>query len=80
MHYKNGKEAHEGDSVLGETFKGSGDILAGKLYNLQPGSETCNAHLASPIMGGTGVTCVTVNELYLAADAFKAPILARIIC
>jgi hypothetical protein len=73
MHYKNGKEAHEGDPVIGESYKGSGAIIAGKIHNLQAGQKTCNCTVAVPVFGGIEqMTCRNVSDHYLAADAFAA--------
>ena len=74
MHYKNGREAQEGDPVIGETFKGSGVFIAGTIHSLSPGSaSTCNCTVAVVVPGGVNqMTCRNVGDYYHAADAFKA--------
>lgn len=73
MHYKNGKEAHEGDPVIGESYKGSGIIIAGKIHSLQATQLSCNCTVAVPAIGGIEqLSCRNVNEHYHAADAFAA--------
>lgn len=70
MHYKNGREAHEGDPVI---YKGDyNNIRVGTLHCLTPGSSTCNAQAARVIPGGTTQDYVTIGELYHAEDAFLA--------
>src|SRR5208283_4662383 len=73
MHYRNGRQAQEGDPVIGETYKGSGVIIAGKIHGLLPGQTQCNCTVAVPVYGGTEQqTCRTVSDFYHAADAFAA--------
>lgn len=72
MHYKNGREAHDGEPVVAETYTGSGKHVAGVLHSTTPGSCSCNGQLAYPIPGGTGHLCVTVGNIYHAGDAFAA--------
>ena len=69
MHYKNGREAHEGDPVIGETWSNSGHAMIGKLHTLIPGCESCNAQVCYVVLGGTANTSVTVGNLYHADDA-----------
>jgi len=72
MHYRNGRAALEGDPAIGESWKGSRKIVAGTLFNLQPGLESCNAALAVPRVGGCETHCVTVGDLVHAEDGFEA--------
>ena len=69
MHYKNNREAKEGDPVI---IKEYNNVYAGKLHSLNPGTNSCNAQIAYPIMGGFGNICVTVRNCYHAEDAFNA--------
>lgn len=66
MHYKNGREAREGDAVITK----SGNVVVGKLHSLYPGATRCNAQIAYAIMGGLGNACVTVGDCYHAEDAW----------
>ena len=43
MHYKNGREAKVGDTVVGKDCNGK--PIAGVLYNAYPGAETCNGNI-----------------------------------
>ena len=71
MHYKNGKEAQDGDPVICQGY--TGQLTVGKIHTLVPGSTACNCTVAEPVMGGvTQLTCRTVGEMYHAADAFAA--------
>jgi hypothetical protein len=42
MHYKNGREAHVGDKVVGTVFNTKG-IISGTLVSLTPGPDSCSA-------------------------------------
>ncbi len=44
MHYKNGREAHNGDKVV--LFPYSGIPVVGILYNATAGNDYCNGSLA----------------------------------
>lgn len=71
MHYKNGRLAKDGDPVICKGYNGL--ITVGKVYNLTPGTETCNCSVAEPVMGGVNqLTCRTLNEMYHAEDALTA--------
>ena len=71
MHYKNGREAKEGDPVICSSYSGS--VTVGKIHSLVAGSESCNCTVAEPVMGGVNqLTCRTVGELYHAEDALSA--------
>ena len=55
MHYRNGREAKNGDTIISLT---SGKIDAfGVLFNAQPGSDYCNGCIA-PIHTGQPVACL----------------------
>lgn len=43
MHYKNGREAKEGDQMVGVDTNGK--AVGGTLVNLLSGSETCNGNV-----------------------------------
>ncbi len=44
MHYKNGREAKDGDKVL--LMPAYGAPVAGILYDATPGNDTCNGRIA----------------------------------
>ena len=71
MHYKNGREAHEGQPVICKGY--AGQITVGKIHTLIPDVTTCNCSVAETFMGGVNqLTCRTINEMYHAEDAFAA--------
>ena len=43
MHYKNGREAKNGDRVV--MFR-NGRVISGMLYNATPGNDQCNGSVA----------------------------------
>jgi len=70
MHYKNGREAKTGDSVITKNY--SGNLTAGVIYDLVPGG-TCNCSVAVLVPGGTQqLTCQNVGNMYHVEDAFAA--------
>ena len=72
MHYKNGREAKFGDIVAGPSPYSSGGYIAGMLYNLNPGAETCNGNGAVPIPGGCEHPTVNVGEMLHIDDLIRA--------
>ncbi|MDE2472701.1 MAG: hypothetical protein KGL35_29255 [Bradyrhizobium sp.] len=54
MHYRNGREAKNGDKVVSLAGYGLGPVsinAIGILYDAVPGNDFCNGNIA-PIMGG----------------------------
>jgi hypothetical protein len=68
MHYRNGREAKNGDKIISLTgYNGSPVGTVGVLYDAVPGSDYCNGNIA-PIMGGQVVAaclcdCLHVEDL-----------------
>ena len=53
MHYRNGREAKNGDKVVQLSIGGGAKIVAvGILYDAVPGNDYCNG-LIAPTIGGT---------------------------
>lgn len=69
MHYKNGREAQEGDFVI---HKDGDKVIAGRIHSLQPKANTCNGLIAVPVLGGTNQQYVTVGDCILADDVLSA--------
>jgi hypothetical protein len=46
MHYKNGREAKNGDKVVLFPAYANGRPVVGILYNATPGNDFCNGYLA----------------------------------
>jgi len=56
MHYRNGREAHNGDKVVQIGF--NGEIAAlGVLYDAQAGNDYCNGYIA-PIQHSQTTACM----------------------
>jgi len=70
MHFKNGRPAHKGDHVLTKDY--NGQIVAGVIYRLTPGQESCNCDVAVLIPGGSQqLTCQSVGNMYHVEDGFQ---------
>jgi hypothetical protein len=67
MHYKNGREAKEGDSVVGKNWCGT--AVCGTLSDLNKSTDSCNGQLNRAL--GPQLY-VTVGELYHVEDALAA--------
>ena len=70
MHYKNGREAKNGDKVV--LFPSYGNPVVGMLYDAQPGTDTCNGRLAT--MANTDpcpnlAECLHLDDVLAAVDA-----------
>jgi hypothetical protein len=58
MHYRNGREAKNGDTVVQLTTSGPAKITAvGVLHNATPGNDYCNGSIA-PINTGVVMACM----------------------
>lgn len=56
MHYRNGREAHNGDKVV---MIEAGKIVAiGVLYDAKPGNNFCNGYIAPTRGGNVSVDCL----------------------
>ena len=69
MHYRNGREAKNGDKIvqIGGYGDGAASITAvGVLYDAKPGNDYCNGNLApiqSPITSACLCDCLHVDDL-----------------
>ncbi len=73
MHYINGREAKEGDSVIHYDKYAKG-FRVGMIHSLSAQSQTCNAQLARIIPGGVAPVSVTLSECIHIEDAFNAAV------
>ncbi|HLD98256.1 MAG TPA: hypothetical protein VI815_02940 [Candidatus Nanoarchaeia archaeon] len=84
MHYRNGREAKNGDKVVSLAGYGNSPVninAIGILFDAQPGNDYCNGSIA-PILGGPVVgACLCdclhyddVAELIASAGFAKRPI------
>ena len=68
MHYRNGREAKNGDKVISLAGNGTSPVNAvGVLYDAVPGSDYCNGYIA-PTLGGLVVgaclcDCLHIDDL-----------------
>lgn len=70
MHYRNGREAKNGDKVVSLTGYGSGPVninAVGILYDANPGNDYCNGSIAStiggPVVGACLCDCLHMDDL-----------------
>jgi len=68
MHYRNGREAKNGDKVISLAGYGSNPINAiGILYDATPGNDYCNGNIAStvggPVVGACMCDCLHIEDL-----------------
>lgn len=67
MHYRNGREAHNGDKVISLAGYGTGPVninAIGILFDAKPGNDYCNGSIAS-IIGGPVVSACMCDCLHL---------------
>lgn len=70
MHYKNGREAKEGDSIICKGY--ANQITVGKVHSLLAGTDSCNCTVAEAVMGGVQqLTCRNLKDMYHAEDAYN---------
>lgn len=65
MHYRNGREAKNGDVVIQIGFDGKINAL-GVLHNATPGNDYCNGNIAPiqyPVTGACMCDCLHVDDL-----------------
>lgn len=83
MHYRNGREAKNGDKVISLAGYGSEPVninAIGILYDANPGNDHCNGAIAStiggPVVGACLCDCLhadDVAELFVKAGLDKRP-------
>lgn len=67
MHYRNGREAHNGDKIISLAGYGSGPVNIngiGILFDAKPGNDHCNGSIA-PLLGGPVVAACLCDCLHL---------------
>lgn len=57
MHYRNGREAKNGDKIVSLGFDGSKIVAVGILHDAVPGNDYCNGSIA-PISTGVVGACM----------------------
>lgn len=67
MHYRNGREAKNGDTIIHLTMGNGGQVTAvGILYNAQPGNNFCNGSIApiqNAVAGACLCDCLHIDDL-----------------
>jgi hypothetical protein len=69
MHYKNGREAKNGDKVV--LIRPNGQTTVGILYDAVPGNAACNGRLA-PMPADSGDSYPNLQECLHLDDVLKA--------
>ncbi len=65
MHYRNGREAKNGDKIIQLSYEGGKVLGTGILYDAVAGNDYCNGNVA-PIPTGTGaclIDCIHADDL-----------------
>jgi len=70
MHYRNGREAKNGDKII-QIADGYGDsgariVTLGILYDAKPGNDYCNGNVApiqNPVTGACMCDCLHVDDV-----------------
>jgi hypothetical protein len=67
MHYRNGREAKNGDPIVQLTMDSKGLVVAhGILYGATPGNDYCNGYIApvqQVITGACMCDCLHIDDL-----------------
>lgn len=70
MHYRNGREAKNGDKIVQLGGYGAGDVrinAVGILFDAKPGNDYCNGSIAStiggPVTGACMCDCLHADDL-----------------
>ena len=69
MHYKNHREAHEGDPVVGLNYA---KVVAGTLHTINASASSCNGRIAVTVPGGVEQLYCNIGDIFHAEDAFKS--------
>ncbi len=57
MHYRNGREAKNGDKIVKLDMQSGKIVAVGVLYDATPGNDYCNGHIA-PVQAVTEGACM----------------------
>ena len=64
MHYRNGREAKNGDKIVSLGFDGGKIVAAGVLYDAVPGNDYCNGQIAPlPASGACLCDCLHMDDV-----------------
>lgn len=79
MHYRNGREAKNGDRIVSIGHEGK-IVAIGVLYDAKPGNDYCNGYIAptqQPIVSACMCDCLHIDdvaELLVEAELDKRPV------
>ncbi len=65
MHYRNGREAKNGDKIVKLSFEGGMIVAFGALHSATPGNDYCNGSIA-PILNDSGACmcdCLHIDDV-----------------
>ena len=71
MHYKNGREAKQGDTILIPETYGRPPVI-GVIVGYQAGSTSCNLNVV-PSIGGQMLSCISASDCLHVQDALRTP-------
>lgn len=65
MHYRNGREAQNGDKIIQLSIEGGRLVSSGVLYDATPGNDYCNGSIAqvSHLSGACLCDCLHADDL-----------------
>ncbi len=66
MHYRNGREARNGDKIIQLGYDGAKIVAVGVLYDAKPGNDFCNGSLApiqQAITGACICDCIHLDDV-----------------
>lgn len=66
MHYRNGREAKNGDKVVKLGLDGDKIVAVGVLHSATPGNDYCNGYIApiqNPVEGACMVDCLHIDDV-----------------
>jgi hypothetical protein len=64
MHYRNGREAKNGDKIIFLGYDGAKIVSFGVLYDAVPGNDFCNGSIASlPGSGACMCDCLHIDDI-----------------
>jgi hypothetical protein len=70
MHYRNGREAHNGDKVIKLGYDGGSVVAFGVLHSAVAGNDHCNGNIA-PIINDNGACICDMLHIDDVAEMLK---------
>jgi hypothetical protein len=66
MHYRNGREAKNGDTIVSLGYNGGNIVAVGVLHNAVPGNDHCNGSIApisTVLYGACMCDCLHMDDV-----------------